>query len=200
MENLPDDVIFHVVLEYLNVLELIDLSQIETNPTLKKLILKKIEEHPDNYYRAVWQGPRTNTLWGYGPFILPENYKICYFKEANLEGADLYRANLAGVNLEGANLFGAFLACANLEGANLYTANLRYANLEGANLESAYLRCAILHSANLVGANLKDANLMGANLIDANFKVAKLKYADLENAKTNDPNFHKNHPRTILVE
>jgi hypothetical protein len=57
MENLPEDVVFHVVLEYLNVLELVDRSLIKTTQSLQKLILKKIEEHPDNYYQAVWQGP-----------------------------------------------------------------------------------------------------------------------------------------------
>ena len=51
-------------------------------------------------------------------------------------------------NLEGANLYGANLNCANLEGANLNRANLNCANLEGANLN-----CASLNRAN---GNMKE--------------------------------------------
>jgi len=57
---------------------------------------------------------------------------------ANLEGANLARANLVRANLEGANL-----ACANLVRANLVRANLSCANLEGANLARANLEGAI---------------------------------------------------------
>ena len=73
--------------------------------------------------------------------------------DANLVGANLINANLAGANLVGANLINA-----NLAGANLAYANLINANLAGANL--AY--------ANLTGANLINANLAGANLAGAN--------------------------------
>ena len=76
---------------------------------------------------------------------------------ANLDGADLYRANLYGANLDGANL-----TRANLYGANLYGANLTRANLDRANL----------YGANLYGANLDRANLDGANLTRANLDRA----------------------------
>jgi hypothetical protein len=56
------------------------------------------------------------------------------FRNANLDGANLTRANLYGANLDGANL-----TRANLDGANLYGANLTRANLYGANLTRANL-------------------------------------------------------------
>jgi len=76
------------------------------------------------------------------------------FKDANLEGAYLYRANLEGAYLSGANLEGA-----NLEGANLRGANLRGAYLEGAYLYRAYLSGAYLEGANLYRAILPDGNI-----------------------------------------
>jgi len=103
-------------------------------------------------------------------------------KSANLEGANLVRANLVRANLEGANLEGANLVRANLEGANLEGANLVRANLESANLESAYLAGANLESANLAGANLVRANLVRANLEGANLVRANLVRANLEGA------------------
>jgi hypothetical protein len=148
-----------------NVLELIGRSLLETDPTLKDLLLKKIEDHPDNYYRAL-----CNDL------TRPcKDYKNCYFKESHFDGAILEEFNLTGANLTGANLI-----CANLEGANLNDANFSCSNLTG---------------SNLTWANLEGANLEGANLNDAN-----LQYANLERAKTNDPEFHKKHPETILTE
>ena len=58
-----------------------------------------------------------------------------HFRDAQLMGAILKKANLAQAYLVGANLRGA-----NLRGANLRGANLEGANLEGANLEGADLR------------------------------------------------------------
>ena len=83
--------------------------------------------------------------------------------DANLVGANLINANLAGANLVGANLINANLAGANLAGANLVGANLAYANLAGANLVGANLAYANLTGANLINANLAGANLAGAN-------------------------------------
>ena len=82
--------------------------------------------------------------------------------EADLRGANLYRANLEWANLYGANLEGA-----NLCGANLYRANLYRANLCGANLYRANLYGANLEGADLRGANLYRADLRGANLTGA---------------------------------
>jgi hypothetical protein len=66
---------------------------------------------------------------------------------ANLDGAYLARADLAGAYLDGA-----YLAGANLAGANLDGAYLARANLAGANLDGAYLAGANLDGANLDGA------------------------------------------------
>jgi len=69
---------------------------------------------------------------------VPEDDRIpINIREAYLEGADLYMANLRGVyfdgaNLDGANLEGAFLRGANLAKAEFYRANLYRANLQGA--------------------------------------------------------------------
>jgi hypothetical protein len=119
--------------------------------------------------------------------------KIALKSGANLEGANLWSANLEGANLEGANLWSANLEGANLEGANLRSANLeganlRSANLEGANLRSANLEGANLRSANLEGANLEGANLEGANLWSANLEGANLRSANLEGANLEGAN------------
>lgn len=61
---------------------------------------------------------------------------------ANLQGEDLWRADLEGANLRNADL----------RGANLWCADLRGADLEGADLEGASLLDADLRNANLEGA------------------------------------------------
>lgn len=109
----------------------------------------------------------------------------------NLEGADLYQANLQGVyllwanlckaNLNEANLQGTYLSWANLAGASLVKANLQAANLQGANFEKA----------NLQRANLKKANLQGANLLWANLSYAHLEGANLSNTFLSWVNMYK---------
>lgn len=94
------------------------------------------------------------------------------FREANLEGTQLYEArlervflehaNLKEANLHRANLRGAELSRANLDGAFLEDVNLRTANLGYASLKGANLRCAMLEGASLIGADLQDANLVFA--------------------------------------
>jgi len=86
---------------------------------------------------------------------------------ANLEGANLYNADLTGAYLQGANLWGADLTDANLNGSNLEGAKLSGANLSFANLYGADLTGAYLHGACLSGAYLGYANLEGANLTRA---------------------------------
>ena len=108
-------------------------------------------------------------------------------ERANLQGADLRKADLRRANLEGADLEGAKLRKANLEGAKLEVANLREADLERANLEGADLWGAKLRRANLEGANLEVANfeeaiLEVANLTEARLEEANLWRADLKNA------------------
>ena len=91
-------------------------------------------------------------------------------REANLPGANLWRANLPGADLFQANLPGAKLSFVNLTGADLRGANLTRADLTFANLTGADLTFA-----NLTGADLKDANLTDADLTFANLTGADLK-------------------------
>ena len=63
---------------------------------------------------------------------------VCH--DANLEQAQLVRANLREANLRGADLRAADLRRANLRGADLRAANLRKANLSGGDLRAADLR------------------------------------------------------------
>jgi hypothetical protein len=82
-----------------------------------------------------------------------ESLKKCV-EDANLGGADLEdanlgRADLGGADLEDANLWGADLGGADLEGVNLGRANLWGADLGGVNLGRANLRGADLGDAEL---------------------------------------------------
>jgi uncharacterized protein YjbI with pentapeptide repeats len=105
-----------------------------------------------------------------------------YFKDANLQGADLRDiiaqlaafsgANLQGADLRNADLQGAYFIASNLQGANFSRASLqeatfRDANLQGANLRDANLQGAFCTSANLGGTDLQGANLQETRLGDA---------------------------------
>ena len=79
-------------------------------------------------------------------------------ERANLNRANLYRADLGGANL----------CVADLNRANLYRADLGGANLCGADLGGANLGRANLGRANLCGADLGRANLCEADLDEAN--------------------------------
>jgi len=90
----------------------------------------------------------------------------------NCTGANLERAELAGINLRGANLSRANLSAANLYGANLSGADLTKANLFVANLEDIDLRGADLRGIDLGGANLRGADLRRADLGEADLRGA----------------------------
>jgi len=91
---------------------------------------------------------------------------------ANLKRADLYSANLQEADLRGANLTGAYLEDANLRGADLSGANLTRAKLTGANLRGAYFERSDLRGADLRGARFGDADLRGI-LYDGKTKFPK---------------------------
>ena len=93
---------------------------------------------------------------------------------ANLRGAYLVGAGLAGANLSNSNLAGAVLTGANLAGANLSSSNLSGANFANANLAGANLSSSNLSGANFANANLAKANLSGTNLAGANLSGATL--------------------------
>lgn len=99
-----------------------------------------------------------------------------------IEGLDLWKANLRGADLCGANLAGANLWLAKLSGVKLTRANLRHVALGGADLRHANLEQADLWGANLSGANLNSANLRQANLTFVNFLMGDLSDAELQGA------------------
>lgn len=103
----------------------------------------------------------------------------CDLSGANLQGADLFRADLQEANLSGANLQAAKLGEANLRGANLYEAELQKADLSEAELQKAFLLEAKLQKADLSEATLQKANLLMANLREANLSRATLRDANL---------------------
>jgi hypothetical protein len=77
------------------------------------------------------------------------------------------------------SLRGAYLRMANLEGANLFRADLQEADLMMANLQGAYLTNAFLQKATLSVANLQTANLTSAYLQRASLFRADLREASL---------------------
>ena len=74
----------------------------------------------------------------------------------------------------GVDLSGLYLGCADLNGADLYVADLTHAYLANADLTYANLPHATLTGANLNNANLYVATLYGADLHDANLAYANL--------------------------
>jgi hypothetical protein len=90
---------------------------------------------------------------------------------ADLEGANLYGAQLREADLEGADLWGADLRNTNLEGAKLWFADLREAYLKGAQMQGACLWGADLQGVQ--GADLMGAYLAGVDISDNNFKGVK---------------------------
>ncbi|GAB4508465.1 MAG: hypothetical protein OHK0046_00970 [Anaerolineae bacterium] len=110
-----------------------------------------------------------------------------FLAQANLEGVQLWSADLAEAELMESNLCEANLHRANLEGAALWGANLRGAEMMAARLHKANLRKADLSSAKLWQADfseavLEHADLRGANLRNANLRHALLQRASLEGA------------------
>jgi uncharacterized protein YjbI with pentapeptide repeats len=109
------------------------------------------------------------------------------FRNANLSGLELTRAQLPEIDLQGAYLRWADFQGANLKLANLSWADLQKANLSDATLQRAVLKEANLRKANLQWADLQEAQLQGANLFQshlmcANFRGASLRLANLEAA------------------
>jgi hypothetical protein len=176
MQKLPDVLLQYKIFPHLTVLELLEIFL--TNKRFSKLLKPIIENHPDFYYKAVWQGPIYQVPYYYNnPFILPDSLQYCFMKGANLSGAYLRGANLIGANLSRANLSRADLEDANLSGARLSSASLIEAYfykaiLTGSNFQGANLEGAILIGANLRGANLRGADLRGAYLTEANLSGA----------------------------
>ena len=131
------------------------------------------------------------------------------FKEGDLQGANLNKANLRHADLQRANLQEANLEYADLYNANLWGANLTEAELCGANLTGACLqkaefrgadlRWAKLQGLSLSGANLNKANLQEALLCEANLSRARLHFADLSRADLSGANLRKAYLQTAIL-
>jgi hypothetical protein len=85
------------------------------------------------------------------------------FNAADLEAAELYKANLEGGYFEGADLHNTIAVQTNFESSYLAVANFSGANLTKANLEGACLQGACFEGAVLEGTCLKGAFLEGAS-------------------------------------
>ncbi len=138
----------------------------------------------DPYLEGVVSGGIVGT-----PGVLPadwelvDGYLVGYF--ANLTGADLENADLAGAQITGADLENADLNGTNLTGAVMAAVSSggvvgTPASLpSGWELVNGYL---IGPDASLNAADLEDANLVGADLDDADLNGADLENADLAEA------------------
>lgn len=97
------------------------------------------------------------------------------FREAELQGANLWSTQLQGANLFGAQLQGAEFRFAQLQGAILVGAQL-----QGANLRNATLKGASLNYARFEGADLRETTFTGdLGLTTAYFQGAAIGSIDL---------------------
>lgn len=90
--------------------------------------------------------------------------------DAQLQGANFYRAELQGAALGGAKLLGASMYGTRLQGAFLMYATLQGSVLEGANLEGAILSSALLSATHLAGTNFRGADLNGVDFQGASLE------------------------------
>ena len=107
---------------------------------------------------------------------------------ANLDHANLVRANLMVSNIQKASFFSVNLQDTYFFYSNLHNANFSFSDLRTANFSYANLQGAIFSETNLQDANFTNAKLQGAilfetNLQDANFTNANLQGAGLSGAK-----------------
>jgi uncharacterized protein YjbI with pentapeptide repeats len=112
----------------------------------------------------------------------------------DLEKRNNFHLNLRGARLSGANLNGAQLARANLR-----EEQMQGADLSGADLLKAFLLQAQLDGAILVDAQLCEACLFGARLVGAVLERAQMESADLSKAQLNGAVLSRAHlERAIL--
>ena len=105
-----------------------------------------------------------------------------YPGNADLEDADLNKANLSGIDFHLTFLNNVHLREAQLVGANLRDAMLHHVDLYGADLRRADLSEASICWGHLDGANLSEADLRGINLSDAYVREVDLKRSNLTGA------------------
>jgi uncharacterized protein YjbI with pentapeptide repeats len=109
-----------------------------------------------------------------------------YLRGVNLEGANLFEAQLKGADLSNAQLQGANLQNSQLQGANLEGALLEHADLSGATLQGTNLARAQLPGADLRGMVLNNIDLSWANLGAANLALCQLQGSMLYGAQLQD--------------
>ena len=130
--------------------------------------------------------------------------KNANLQHANFFNADLNSATFISAELQGANFEGAVLQDANFRNANLNSAAFINAELQGTYFEEANLQNANFHNANLnkalfiyaelQGSHFEEADLQGANFFSANlqgtyFEWANLQHAVFLNANSQDVHF-----------
>ncbi|MEK7832253.1 MAG: toll/interleukin-1 receptor domain-containing protein [Acidobacteriota bacterium] len=152
---------------------------------------------------AVWNEWRDDN-----PDIKPDlsaaNLDHRNYNGANLSEALCHKTSFVAAQLNGANLFRANFSVSNLAGTNFTTANLNEADLSGSSPYWADFSDASLYKANLRSANLLDSNFNGANLVGTNFHeayIGRVKFGntDLSRAIGLDTATHY-YPSTIGID
>jgi hypothetical protein len=142
-------------------------------------------------YAGVVIGSRGELKWilgerGWQPWVSDRDDEPATLSNApDLRGTGL-RGDLRAVNLSGANLSGALINEANLAGASLRLANLGgafiyFANLSGADLGIADVRRVLVYYTDFRGADLEASDLSGA-LLTGDFSGVTFKRARIDAA------------------
>ncbi|MFA5255492.1 MAG: pentapeptide repeat-containing protein, partial [Candidatus Omnitrophota bacterium] len=106
------------------------------------------------------------------------------------------KKNFSRADLSGAEIFDANLAGSEFVGADLSHSDLTHCNLRGADLTKAKLVNSRLWNTDLAGANLTEADLTGSDLSNACLYGTKLWHADIKDVKSlSVRNFS---PKTLL--
>ena len=118
------------------------------------------------------QGAKAWNIWRHNnPSVRPDlagtgfNTDSCNMHE--FQGANLQRTELNGADIWSANLTGADLSGVDLSDSDLYFTDLSRANLRGADLTDSRLRFVELDGADLHGAIMARTLILGTNLSQA---------------------------------
>jgi uncharacterized protein YjbI with pentapeptide repeats len=106
----------------------------------------------------------------------------------DMEGINIWSADLSGANLSDANLSDALL-----EGVDFTNANATSANFDEADLFTTIMVGATFDNASLRDTNMEDAYAIGGSFINADLRGADLYFADFRNANVSGANFSGNY-------